>query len=225
MPRFIRSLVLAFLPFVLTDREDQAQSPERCEPSARPLVYLVPDSQAALMTGTFRLVLVTTSYPGFGTPVDSGWTLTLNTPDSAQRAQARERTVGHSPRQHLQLLGSIATAGTPVQPAELENGVLYLGCRDCNDASPLTLRLAEVSVAGFRGTWRDYQTGIGRVFDSSGKPAPDPAGYFCAVRTPNGSPRGYLTSVAAGSGVKHPRGGVLRRRVAPMISAAAERRR
>jgi hypothetical protein len=67
--------------------------------------------------------------------------------------------------------------------AQIDGSLLYLGCRDCMDASPMVLRIIEVDERGFFGSWRDYQTGIGRLFDErTGEPLPDPAGYFCAWR-------------------------------------------
>ena len=121
--------------------------------------------------------------------VDSGWTLTLNATDSARRVQATKRRIGLFPRKDLQLEGSATpgSGGVRSQPAEVDAGIIYLGCRDCNDASPAVLRVHAISDAGFWGTWRDYQTGIGYVVDRAGKRAPDPSGYFCAIRVREGT--------------------------------------
>jgi hypothetical protein len=68
------------------------------------------------------------------------------------------------------------------EAAEWDDGTLYLGCRDCNDGSPDRLRIEAVSASGFWGTWVNDQSGIVRLMDDDGRPAPNPAGYFCAIR-------------------------------------------
>jgi hypothetical protein len=80
-------------------------------------------------------------------------------------------------RTDLQLRGEIGS-----QPAEVDDGVLYLGCRDCADASPDVLQVRRVSAAGFWGPWRNFQSGIGIAVDASGARLPDPVGLFCAIR-------------------------------------------
>jgi hypothetical protein len=130
------------------------------------------------------MFVVTTNYPGSGPTVDSSWTLTLSAVDSVRRIQATERRVGLHARTHLEFEGRAVSASTGqrAQPAEIDSSVLYIGCRDCTDASPLVLRVRALSASGFWGSWRDYQTGIGYVVDGKGKRAPDPAGHFCAIR-------------------------------------------
>jgi len=85
------------------------------------------------------------------------------------------------------LAGTVAfidSAGVPQRPdpADVEDGVLYLGCRQCTDASPLQLHLIAETPAWLWGLWEDKQTGIGRLIDASRNWAPNPAGYFCAQR-------------------------------------------
>jgi hypothetical protein len=135
--------------------------------------------RVSTLTGRFRLTLVTTSF----TSPRSSSELTLRTPDSVARAGATVRALGHQPRRDLRLVGEWHwSAKYPAERAEWDSGTLYLGCRDCLDASPDHLRIESIDPAGFAGTWADYQTGIAHVVDDKGKPLPDPAGYFCAVR-------------------------------------------
>jgi hypothetical protein len=74
------------------------------------------------------------------------------------------------------------SAQYPAERAEWDAGTLYLGCRDCLDASPDHLRIESIVSTGFVGTWVNNQTGIARVVDDKGKTLPNPAGYLCAVR-------------------------------------------
>ena len=127
----------------------------------------------AMLTGEFEVTLLTTS----GAIERPGAPLTLRLADSAERAVAGQRRIGFTQRTALQLTGRVEN-----QPAEVDDGVLYLGCRDCTDASPSVLEITRVSRAGFWGTWRDFQTGIGVAVDARGARLPDPAGRFCAIR-------------------------------------------
>jgi hypothetical protein len=108
-------------------------------------------------------------------------TLLLTAPDSAALSNAARRSLGHSPRRDLRLVGTWRSSDDRrADSAEWDAGTLYLGCRDCLDASPDQLRIEALSAGEFRGSWVNDQTGIGRRFDSTGKALPDPAGYFCA---------------------------------------------
>lgn len=137
----------------------------------------------AMMPGEFRLVQVATSFDTREYLQQEG-RLTLRLPDSTERREAAVRTFGHRPRARLQLLGMWRTSRDSLRtsPAEVDGGVLFLGCRDCLDASPDVLVIRELTGDGFRGSWRDYQTGLGRVVDQRGRLLPDPAGHFCAFR-------------------------------------------
>ena len=141
-------------------------------------------ARLSVLAGTFRLTEVLTSFsaPSPGDAVSHA-TITLALADSLRRAQSRVRRIGYAPRRDLRLIGRLRTSEGFEHPAEVDGTVLYIGCRDCYDASPLVMRVTEVAESGFRGTWRDYQTGIGRAYDpTTGRPTPDPAGHFCAQR-------------------------------------------
>ena len=72
-----------------------------------------------------------------------------------------------------------ASDGWPSEPAEVESGVLWLGCRNRTDFFPTELRIEGVSAAGFFGSrvardagfavLRDVKTGeTQRLGDTSG---------------------------------------------------------
>jgi hypothetical protein len=91
--------------------------------------------------------------------------------------------MGRRARRDLRLIGVLEWGPDKRHDAaEWDAGTLYLGCRDCTDASPDRLHIDAVSDRGFWGTWVNDQSGIARLMDDEGKPAPNPAGYFCAVR-------------------------------------------
>jgi len=50
----------------------------------------------------------------------------------------------------------------------VDDAVLYLGCRDCTDASPNVLEITRVSGAGSWGSWRNFQTWYRCPFGHSG---------------------------------------------------------
>jgi hypothetical protein len=140
---------------------------------------------SAALVGVFRLVLVLTSARQTrGVYTTSLSTLDLSLADSARRAESRLRGLGHAPRRELRLVGVQRDSGNERDAAvEVDGPLLYVGCRDCLDASPTVLRIVRADDRGFFGTWHNYQMGIGRLFDErTGKPSPDPAGYFCAWR-------------------------------------------
>jgi hypothetical protein len=68
------------------------------------------------------------------------------------------------------------------EDAEVEDGVLFLGCRRCMDASPDELRLLAATPTEVWGLWYNPQSSLERVTDSAGNPLPNPAGHFCMRR-------------------------------------------
>jgi hypothetical protein len=129
------------------------------------------------LAGSFEIFLVTTSWPE---PVIYSGTLSLRVASVEEIEQAQEEGIGRIPRQ-ITHAGSHGRDGYSF-PAEADGGMIYLGCVACVDASPEHLYVAAAAEGGLWGLWRDYQTGIGRVFDEDMNPLPDPAGYFCALR-------------------------------------------
>jgi hypothetical protein len=142
-------------------------------------------------TGTFRLVVVDTiglEEPFYVQEAE----LVLDPVDPDMASQARAGRIGHRPRQALCLRGTItweAVENGQPQPAEVDGDSLYLGCRDCLDGDPDHLVVREVTPTGFRGTWRNYQSGISVLFRRDGTPAADPAGYYCAWARPDTASR------------------------------------
>ena len=137
------------------------------------------------LAGTFRLAQIWTEAAAARRSDSVSYsTLQLAIVDSARRAGALVRSLGHQPRRDLQLIGTVrARVGHRAEPAEVDAGILYLGCRDCTDASPEVLVISVTTEEGFTGTWRDYQTGIGHLIDTrTGQLSADPGGYFCAWR-------------------------------------------
>jgi hypothetical protein len=109
--------------------------------------------------------------------------LTFGVIQQHRSIRAGDRKAIHQPRRDLRMLGEWHwSAQYPAERAEWDAGTLYLGCRDCLDASPDHLRIESIVSTGFVGTWVNNQTGIARVVDDKGKTLPNPAGYLCAVR-------------------------------------------
>lgn len=151
---------------------------EKCgEPPASAEAFSV--DKLPWMVGRFRVTFVTTSFERSTSHNE----LELFAADSATRMQARERRIGHRPRRDLRLVGrDYWDPHRPAESAEWDDGILYLGCRDCIDGSPDKLTISAISENGFWGRWRNDQSGFAHVLDSHGQLAPDPAGHFCARR-------------------------------------------
>ena len=137
--------------------------------------------QIPSLTGRFSLVQVTTSLPGEGKPAFRSQ-LELHRPDTATVSTMMfQRALGQP--KDLRLVGSERwSQDHPPEPAEWDAGTLFIGCRNCFDASPTHYRITAISPRGFWGSWIDYQTGTVHVIGKDGKVAPNPAGYFCATR-------------------------------------------
>jgi hypothetical protein len=128
--------------------------------------------------GTYELTTVYTSQGGRPYPVTGR--LTLSPPE--QR-----------PRQERPRVAAWPVAGTylPSDSSSSAEGVVVEGeilyrCY-CLDISPVLYRLTWVTDSAFGGTWEDRQTGISRVYDSTGRGLPNPAGHYCAHRVSIGS--------------------------------------
>ena len=144
-------------------------------------VRIVPtSSQLQSLVGEFTLLQVTTSDHSNHV---SRSRFTLEFPDSARRQRAMVRSIGRVTRTDLQLVGAWKwDPKAPREEVEMDAGTLYLGCRDCTDASPYHLWITKITPRSFSGTWMDYQTGIVYSVNQLGERLPDPAGYFCAIR-------------------------------------------
>jgi len=71
------------------------------------------------------------------------------------------------------------------EEAEVEDGVLFLGCRLCMDASPDELRLLARTPERVWWLWENPQSGIERVADSPGNWLPNPAGTSACGENPS----------------------------------------
>jgi hypothetical protein len=174
-----------FVAVVLTACHAQTVPwPVGCPPTAPSGARIIASDSVAQLAGTYDLVMVGLSR---GAPA---WItrgrFNLSVADTLYRYWVWTIR-GSIRRGDRPLVGKVAffdSAGAPgpPEPADVEDGVLYLGCRQCTDASPLELRLIAETPVWIWGLWEDEQTGIGRLIDASGNWAPNPAGYFCARR-------------------------------------------
>jgi hypothetical protein len=183
------AVVASVLGCVRHQRTADLQPGAGCEVTPPADAFPMAPERIPLLAGVFRLTLVSTSGPTRWWGVSY---LKLRPADSAEVAQSKTRRLGYFRRVNLHLIGrqrwprdSVAHAG----PAEMDGGTLYLGCRDCFDASPDFLTATAVAASGFWGTWHNYQTGIGVLVDKHGHRLPDPAGHFCAVRIDSSAAR------------------------------------
>jgi hypothetical protein len=147
--------------------------------TSAPVTALAPDQYAAL-AGRFRLIQVDNS-DSLTRPYAASSQLTLQMADSAERARSRARRIPFRTSDR-QLVGIRRwTDPQPDDSAEVSEAALYLGCRECMDASPETLRIQRITTTGFSGTWAG-RSGIGIRVTAQGRVLPDASGYFCAER-------------------------------------------
>jgi hypothetical protein len=160
-------------------------APADCPPDPLADAARASAAHVPLLAGSFRVVEVLTSFGTDSTELHA-WRLglTLALADSATVADSRVRRFGHFPRAALQLTGSVRWPGIErSDTAEVDGLTLYLGCRDCLDASPDILTITHAGSQGFWGQWANRQSGVGRAADPrTGEWLPNPAGYFCAWR-------------------------------------------
>lgn len=151
-----------------------------------PLGTIAPD-QWPLLAGTFRLIQVNNADSTMR-PDAYASQLILQIADSAERARSRARRIPFQSADR-QLLGTRHPSDGPgLDSAEVSDATLYIGCRDCTDASPNRLRIHRITPTGFAGSWFGG-LGIGILVYSDGRKAPDPSGYFCAQRIGDPSAR------------------------------------
>ena len=156
--------------------------PVDCPPSAPARAEPLRHADLECLAGRYDVTLVVLSY-GPGSPSRRGH-LELAPTDTLRRYYIQ--TIGGYKRYGMRpLAGQFRAANDPlrrVEDAEVEDGVLYIGCRRCMDASPGELRLLATTPTVVWGLWYNPQSGLESVTDSLGKPLPNPAGHFCMRR-------------------------------------------
>jgi hypothetical protein len=93
-------------------------------------------------------------------------------------------TIGGPRRMGDRILTGAIAYGSYRDTVFSEGRELHFGCPSwmCTDASPTVLEIFVIDSTGFRGRWSNSQSGIGRIFDASGRALPNPEGFFCATR-------------------------------------------
>jgi hypothetical protein len=154
---------------------------DECTAPAGPPLASLDSASRSLLAGTFRLVQVG-SPEGRKLPRISS--LQLHLADSSERANAGAKRLGNRSR-NLEMAGkrTILSSGTS-DPAELDGIVLYVGCRECSDASPEALTLFAVTETGFSGRWLNPYSGIEVVLRANSRNVLTSPGHFCATRVP-----------------------------------------
>ena len=156
--------------------------PMDCPPSAPSGSRPVESDELESLAGRYEVILVSLSHgsrPSF-------WRghLDLAATDTLQRYYIR--TIRGYVRRGLRPLAGRFRYATDslgrAEEAEVEDGVLFLGCRECTDASPDVLRLLAQTPAQVWGLWENPQSGIEHVADSARNWLPNPAGHFCLRR-------------------------------------------
>ena len=126
------------------------------------------------LLGSYELTTVYTSQGG--RPYTMTGRLTLTPPE-------QRRQQGRVPVAAWPVSGSYlaSDSGSSAEGVVVEGEVLYRGyvCLDC---SPVRYLLQWVTDSAFGGRWEDRQTGLYRVYDSTGRKLPNPAGHYCARR-------------------------------------------
>jgi hypothetical protein len=154
--------------------------PADCPPTAPRGSKPIEDSDVESLRGHYKVTLVSLSQGPYS------WTGSLHlVPTDTLRRFYVQTLRGYVKRGERPLAGEYRDGGDSlprVDEAEVEDGVLFLGCRRCMDGSPYRLRLLAQTSTIVWGLWEDPQSGIERVADSGGQALPNPAGYFCLTR-------------------------------------------
>ena len=158
-----------------------APPPADCSRSAPPGAATFDSASVGRLAGSYTLISVTTAR-GYGGGVDRG-RLRLSANDTLARfyvgtIRGDYRRSGDRP-----LAGAYEAPGRRYRDtAVVGGGVLFVGCRECMDASPTHYRIEAAGPAGFWGRWENYQTGGIVAVDARGRRLSNPSGYFCALR-------------------------------------------
>lgn len=159
----------------------RARRSDDCKaPLGSPLT-VIDSASRSLLEGSFRVTQVG-SAKGRRHPTIR--VLQLHRADSAERADARAKRLGNRPR-NVDMVGTSTTEGTgQVDPAELDGNVLFIGCRECSDASPDAFSLFLVGKNGFAGRWHNPYSGITVVMRENSRNVLLSPGHYCAARLP-----------------------------------------
>jgi hypothetical protein len=155
--------------------------PVDCPPAAPAGSGPVESEKVESLAGGYEVTLVSLSY-GL-----SHWRghLDLEPTDTLRRYYV-QTIRGYIKRGMRPLAGHFRSEGDGAwapEDAEVEDGVLFLGCRHCMDGSPYQLRLVAQTPDKIWGLWENPETGFVQLTDSAGHTIPNPAGYFCLRRT------------------------------------------
>jgi hypothetical protein len=155
--------------------------PVDCPPAAPAGSGPVESEKIESLAGRYQVTLVSLSYG------PSHWRgrLDLEPTDTLRRYYV-QTIRGYIKRGVRPLAGHFRSEGDTTrapEDAEVENGVLFLGCRNCMDGSPYQLRLVAQTPDEVWGLWENPETGFEQLTDSAGHLIPNPAGYFCLRRT------------------------------------------
>ena len=131
------------------------------------------------LVGKFHVIQVDTTWPGHANVYERS-VLTLNIADDAAQAKARSEALFNHLRT-IQLVGeSKSTNAKLAEYADLDSTRITIGCQHCVDAALTSLHVASFTPTAFYGTW--YADLGNYVIVRDGQRAPEPAGYFCALR-------------------------------------------
>jgi hypothetical protein len=160
--------------------QKQEPLPADCPPAAPAGSGPVESEKVESLAGRYRVTFVSLSYG------PSYWRghLDLEPTDTLRRYYV-QTIRGYIKRGMRPLAGHFRSDGDSVrapEDAEVEDGVLFLGCRYCMDGSPDRLRLVAQTPEKVWGIWENPETGFVQLTDSTGHAIPNPAGYFCLRR-------------------------------------------
>ena len=134
------------------------------------------------LAGTYEVRVVPTSYGT--TRTVSRAALLLAVPDTLRRYYP-EHFRGKDALLGQRLAGLWRREGADLWTREevsFEADVLYIGCRQCLDASADRFRIEHVAPLGFWGHWENPSTGLWVIVDTAGRRLPKPSGFYCAIR-------------------------------------------
>jgi hypothetical protein len=156
--------------------------PTECSPTAPAEARPVEPKDVEALAGRYTVTLVLLSHGP--EPVSWDGHLDLSITDTLKRYYVQTLR-GYVKRGYRPLAGHfrfVADSLHRAEEVEVEGNVLYLGCRDCMDASPDELRLLAQAPGLVWGLWENPQSGNVRVARGPDDWLPNPAGYYCMRR-------------------------------------------